>query len=146
MPPGGGPTLREDERIPGGHGVGLSKTRVGQQRFREAMLERFGGSCAFAGPQPPGALEAARLYLYAKNPRHDVRGGLLLRSDLHALFNHCVIAIDAPATWSIQVAPELKSFPHLAELDGQAIQLPEALRPRLEYVQDHASIARASWK
>ena len=37
-----GTHVREDERIPGGHGVGLSKTRVGQQRFREAMLARFG--------------------------------------------------------------------------------------------------------
>ena len=71
--------IREEERIPGGHGVGLSKTRVGQQRFREAMLDRFGEACAFTGPQPPGALEAAHLYLYSKNPEHDVRGGLLLR-------------------------------------------------------------------
>jgi DNA-directed RNA polymerase subunit RPC12/RpoP len=140
-----GPRVREEERIPGGHGVALSKTRVGQQRFREAMLERFGGSCAFTGPQPPGALEAAHLYLYAKNPRHDLRGGLLLRSDLHALFDRWLITID-PATWSIQIAPELKSYSHLADLDGQAVQLPEDLRPRLEYVQEHAEVARASWK
>jgi ribosomal protein L37AE/L43A len=140
-----GTHVREEERIPGGHGVGLSKTRVGQQRFRQAMLERFGGSCAFTGPQPPGALEAAHLYLYAKNPKHDVRGGLLLRADLHALFDRWLITID-PVTWSIQVAPELKSFPHLAALDGQAVQLAEDLRPRLEYVQEHAEVARASWK
>lgn len=48
--------VREEERIPGGHGAGLIKTRLGQQRFREAMLERFGERCAFTGPQPPGAL------------------------------------------------------------------------------------------
>lgn len=136
--------VREEERIPGGHGAGLSKTRVGQQRFREAMFGRFGESCAFTGPQPPGALEAAHLYLYAKNPKHDLRGGLLLRADLHALFDRWLITID-PVTWSIQVAPELKSYPHLAALDGQAVQLAEHLRPRLELVQDHAEIARASW-
>jgi hypothetical protein len=59
--------VREDERIPGGHSVGLSKTRLGQQRFREAMLGRYGEACAFTGPQPPGALEAAHLYLYSEN-------------------------------------------------------------------------------
>ena len=64
-----GTHAREDERIPGGHGLGLSKTRLGQQRFREAMLARFGESCAFTGPQPPGALEAAHLYLYSDNAR-----------------------------------------------------------------------------
>ena len=77
-----GTQVREDERIPGGHGVGLSKTRVGQQRFREAMLGRYGEACAFTGPQPPGALEAAHLYLYSDNPEHDLKGGLLLRCDL----------------------------------------------------------------
>lgn len=135
----------EDSEIPGGHGVGASKTRLGQQQFREAMFGRFGESCAFTGLQPPGALEAAHLYLYAKNPKHDLRGGLLLRADLHALFDRWLITID-PVSWSIQVAPELKSYPHLADLDGQAVQLAEHLRPRLEYVQDHADTARASWK
>jgi HNH endonuclease len=137
--------IREEERIPGGHGVGLSKTRVGQQRFREAMLDRFGEACAFTGPQPPGALEAAHLYLYSKNPEHDVRGGLLLRADLHALFDRWLITID-PDTWSIQIAPGLKRYPGLAELDGQAIQLPEDLRPQHKYIQEHATAARASWK
>jgi DNA-directed RNA polymerase subunit RPC12/RpoP len=136
--------VREDERIPGGHGAGLSKTRVGQQRFREAMLARFGEACAFTGPQPPGALEAAHLYLYSKNPEHDLRGGLLLRCDLHALFDRWLIAID-PDTWSIQIAPELKRYPGLAELEGRAVQLPEDLRPRLKYVQEHAGLAWASW-
>jgi hypothetical protein len=137
--------LREDERIPGGHGVGLSKTRLGQQRFRQAMLDRYGETCAFTGPQPPGALEAAHLYLYSKNPEHDVRGGLLLRSDLHALFDRCLITID-PETWTIRVAPDLMRYPDLAALDRQPALLPEELRPRLKYVEDHATTARAAWK
>ena len=137
--------VREDERIPGGHGVGLSKTRVGQQRFREAMLDRYGEACAFIGPQHPGALEAAHLYLYSQNPEHDVRGGLLLRSDLHALFDRWLITID-PETWSIQIAPELKRYPGLAALDGQPLLLPEERRPRLKYIEDHATTARAAWK
>jgi len=140
-----GTHVREDERIPGGHGVGLSKTRVGQQRFREAMLARYGEACAFTGPQHPGALEAAHLYLYSQNPEHDIRGGLLLRSDLHALFDRWLITID-PETWSIQIAPELMRYPGLAALDGQPVLLPEDLWPRLKYVQDHAATARAAWK
>lgn len=109
------------------------------------MLERYGEACVFTGPQPPGALEAAHLYLYSKNPEHDVRGGLLLRSDLHALFDRCLITID-PDTWSIQVAPDLMRYPGLAALDGQPVRLPQELRPRHEYVADHATTARATWK
>jgi ribosomal protein L37AE/L43A len=139
-----GTQVREEERIPGGHSVGLSKTRVGQQRFREAMLGRYGEACAFTGPQPPGALEAAHLYLYSNHPEHDLKGGLLLRCDLHALFDRWLITID-PDTWSIQIAPELGLYPDLAKLDGQPVLLPEALRPRSKYVRNHAAIAHAAW-
>jgi hypothetical protein len=135
---------REGERIPGGHGLGFSKTRLGQQRFREAMLAQFGESCAFTGPQPPGALEAAHLYLYSTTPEHDVRGGLLLRRDLHALFDRWLITID-PGSWTIQIAPGLIQYPELAELNGKPVLLPTKLRPRQSYVRDHALLARASW-
>jgi hypothetical protein len=135
---------RENERIPGGHGLALSKTRLGQQRFREAMLARFGESCAFTGPQPPGALEAAHLYLYSTTPEHDPRGGLLLRCDLHALFDRWLLAID-PDSWTIQIAPKLTRYPDLAALDGKPVLLPTELRPRQSYVRNHALTARASW-
>jgi ribosomal protein L37AE/L43A len=135
---------REEERIPGGHGLGLNKTRLGQQRFREAMLARYGEACAVTGPQPPGALEAAHLYLYSENPKHDLRGGLLLRCDLHALFDRWLITID-PDNWTIQIAPELARYPSLAALDGQPILLAAQLRPRQIYLRNHALTARASW-
>jgi hypothetical protein len=140
-----GAHVREDERIPGGHGAGLSKTRVGQQRFREAMLAQYGEACAFTGPQPPGALEAAHLYLYSAKPEHDTKGGLLLRCDLHALFDRWLITID-PDTWSVQVAPELMRYPSLAALDGQPVLLAEDRRPRHRYIQDHSATAHAAWK
>jgi hypothetical protein len=139
-----GTHTREDERIPGGQGLGLGKTRLGQQRFREVMLARFGESCAFTGPQPPGALEAAHLYFYSTTPEHDVRGGLLLRRDLHALFDRWLLTID-PDSWTIQMAPALTQYPGLAALDGEPVLLPIELRPRQSYVQDHALLARASW-
>jgi HNH endonuclease len=136
--------VREDTRIPGGHGVALSKTRLGQQRFREEMLTRFGERCAFTGRQPPGALEAAHLYLYSKTPEHDLKGGLLLRSDLHALFDRWLITID-PDYWTIDLAPDLDPYPALTALRGQPVQIPPHLRPRDEYVREHAMICRDKW-
>jgi hypothetical protein len=108
------------------------------------MLGRYGEVCAFTGPQPPGALEAAHLYLYSKSPKHDLNGGLLLRCDLHALFDRWLITID-PDTWSIQVSPNLKLFPDLAKLDGQPIRLAAELRPQFEYVQIHSTVSHAAW-
>jgi hypothetical protein len=130
-----GTYARAAERIPGGHGLGLSKTRLGQQRFREAMLARFGECCAFTGPQPPGALDAAHLYLYSRIPQHDVRGGLLLRCDLHALFDRWLLAID-PDNWTIEISPGLTRYPSLAALAGKPVRLPAELRPRQNYVRN----------
>ena len=108
------------------------------------MLARYGEISPFAGPQPPGALEAAHLYLYSVNPEHHVRGGLLLRCDLHALFDRWLIAID-PGSWSIQDRPELARYPSLAALAGQPVLIPPELRPKQKYVENHATIAYAMW-
>src|SRR6185437_2256628 len=138
-------------------------TQIGQAEPLEAAMQHAGDGpgavhrcvgdhpqaiwelSTLTGPQPPGALQAAHLYLYSANPEHDLRGGLLLRCDLHALFDRWLITID-PSTWSIEIAPELKRYPGLAELGGRAIQLPEDLRPRLKYIQEHAALAHASWR
>jgi hypothetical protein len=86
--------VREVERIPGGRGVGLSKTRVGQQRFREAMLDRFGEACAFTGPQPPGALEAPTFTSTAQIPSTTSAGACF--SD--ATCTHCSTGGSSPST------------------------------------------------
>jgi HNH endonuclease len=109
------------------------------------MLKRFGNVCAFTGPNHPGALDAAHLYMYSKTPEHDPQGGLLLRSDLHALFDRWLITID-PNSWTIDVAPQLDEYPALAALRGQPLQVSLNLRPRSTYLERHAAESRATWK
>lgn len=133
-----------DVQIVGGHGSGVRKTRIGQQKFRDAMFARYGSSCAFTGPQPPRALQAAHLYMYSANPEHDARGGLLLRADLHSLFDAWLITID-PDSWSIKVSPELAEYPDLVALDGKPLRIAEDRRPRREYIQAHGAEARSRW-
>lgn len=138
----GGPV---NVQITGGHRTGQAKARKGQEQFRDALRTLHGDSCAFTGPQPPKALQAAHLYQYSQDPRHDVQGGLLLRSDLHSLFDDWLITVD-PDTWTIHVAPELAGYPALAALEGQPLGVPEAKRPRREYIQVHAAKARSRWE
>lgn len=137
--------VNEDERIAGGHKVGMRKNRIGQQRFREALLARHGEACAFTGRQPAAALEAAHLVPYSKLAEHDVKAGLLLRRDLHVLFDKHLIAID-PGTWEIRVAPKLMSYPDLAILDGRSVLMREELRPPRKLIEEHAAAARVSWE
>jgi ribosomal protein L37AE/L43A len=140
-----GAHVGEDEKITGGHTLGVRKICIGQQRFREALLARHGEACAFTGMQPPASLEAAHLVPYSKDAEHDVKGGLLLRRDLHVLFDRHLITID-PDTWSIQVAPRLLAYPDLAILDGRPVRIREDLRPPRKLVEEHAMAAHDSWK
>lgn len=130
--------------IAGGHGIGMRKTRRGQGQFRDEMIARYGNTCAFTGPQPQKALQAAHLYLYSEIAEHDLDGGLLLRADLHSLFDAWLITVD-PDSWSIQVAPELAAYPELAALQGKPLHVAEARRPRREYIQAHQAEARSRW-
>lgn len=129
----------DDSFIPGGQKEGKTKTRVGQERFRQEMLDRFGESCAICGPQPRPALDAAHLYSYAKDPKHDPRGGLLLRRDLHSLFDSGLLSID-PTSWTIEISPSLAAWPQLTALHGQPLKVLPELRPNPQYLQDHREL------
>jgi hypothetical protein len=138
------PSRESMSDIPGGRKPTISYTRQGQQIFRECLLNRFGSVCAFTGANPPGALDAAHLYMFSGAPEHDLSGGLLLRCDLHALFDRDLITID-PDAWTIDLAPELHNYPALKALQNQPIRVPSSLRPRREYVERHATRARSTW-
>lgn len=70
------------------------RVRVGQAEFRLRLLARYGNVCAFSGPSPTAALEAAHLYSYAAEGRHHDDGGFLLRRDLHRLFDLGLLAVE----------------------------------------------------
>lgn len=139
-------TPDEDTAIKGGHKKRSGKVRVGQQQFRQAMLSRFKSSCAICGPLPGAVLDAAHLYEYARNPRHDPKGGLLLRRDLHALFDRQMLLIDPDEGWRVRLDPRLAEFPEVWKFEGQPLKLAPALLPRSVYLQKHAALARASWR
>ncbi|MFJ9583369.1 HNH endonuclease [Streptomyces acidicola] len=105
------------QTIQGGHGTATIRVRKGQPAFRKQLLATFGETCAFTGPAPVQALEAAHLYSYAANGKHHKGGGLLLRRDLHRLFDLGLIAVD-PRTNTLLLHDDLKPFPDYAKLQG----------------------------
>ncbi len=71
----------------------LLRPRLGQGTFRLAVTEAYGGACAATGEHSLPALEAAHIRPYSKGGAHDVKNGLLLRSDLHRLFDRGYITV-----------------------------------------------------
>jgi hypothetical protein len=141
-PPANGKT--SSAPLPAGWREGRTRMRIGQDRFRKALLSRFGSVCALTGPQPPEVLEAAHLYRYAGNGHHDIDGGLLFRRDLHALFDDGLLLINTDK-WNVAVCPDLRVYPAYAALDGIALAVPTSLRPSARYLKSHAEQARSTW-
>ncbi|WP_328735454.1 HNH endonuclease [Streptomyces bobili] len=106
--------------IPGGHRFAKVRARVGQAAFRAALLRDQGEVCAISGPAPADVLEAAHLYSYAESGEHHDFGGLLLRRDLHRLFDNGRIAVD-PETDLLDTDPGLDAYPAYAELHGKPL-------------------------
>lgn len=109
-----------EERSANGHVTVFTRARIGQANFRSQLLQRFGANCAFTGPAPFQTLEAAHLYSYARRGRHESSGGLLLRRDVHRLFDDGLITVRER---HLDVAPEARGYPAYAALHEQPIRV-----------------------
>lgn len=126
----------------GGHKVATVRVRIGQERFRQALLGKYGPVCAFSGPLPEDALEAAHLYSFATNPEHDLDGGgLLLRRDLHRLFDRGLITVN-PADETIEISQPLEAFPEYSGLSGRRLDVNLTPQHRV-WIEQHRQIV---WK
>ncbi|WP_193509549.1 HNH endonuclease signature motif containing protein [Cryobacterium sp. BB736] len=106
-----------------GHALATVRVRLGQPAFRAALLERFGNVCAFTGEAPDSALEAAHLYSYAAEGKHHPDSGLLIRRDLHRLFDLGYICVH-PDSSSIDIHPELRRYAEYGRLHGRRLCVP----------------------
>ena len=103
--------------VRGGHTNRVARVRLGQPGFRKGLLGRFGAVCAFTGPGPQEALEAAHLYSYARSGKHDLYGGWLMRRDLHSLFDVGHVAVH-PVSLTIDVTPDVRRYAAYGALHG----------------------------
>lgn len=74
----------------------MVRQRVGQQAYRQAMLDYWGGTCAVTGLALPQALRASHAKPWAEcstdAERLDVYNGFLLSANLDALFDNFLIS------------------------------------------------------
>lgn len=96
--------------------------RRGQAGFRKALNKAYAGRCAITGCTIYSLLEAAHIHPY-KGPQTNVApNGLLLRTDIHTLFDLYLITID-PESMTAVVAPTLESTEY-AYLAGRKVFIP----------------------
>lgn len=81
--------------------------RRGQARFRRRLIGRYGAACQISGCAFTGLIEAAHVSPYALSSDNSADNGLLLRSDLHTLFDLGLLGI-IPQTLEVLVHPAAK--------------------------------------
>ncbi len=96
--------------------------RRGQQAFRTALLEAYNGKCAVTGCDVEDVLEAAHISPYNGPTTDKVSNGLLLRADIHTLFDCDLLAVN-PKTLKVAIAEKLKLSSY-SSFEGKSLQLP----------------------
>ena len=111
--------------------------RRGQPEFRRRLLRAYNGRCAMSNCDCLDALEAAHILPYGGDSTNHVQNGLLLRSDLHTLFDLGKLGID-PRTFRIVVCPKLMDTVY-RKLNGKKLRLPTgpARWPNKEVLREH---------
>lgn len=80
--------------------------RHGQPAFRRQLLRAYAGQCAISGCNVEAALDAAHIVPYKGPATNHPANGVLLRTDLHTLFDLGLIAVDTD-TMCVLIAPSL---------------------------------------
>lgn len=117
--------------------LGAISVRQGQGRFRAQLLLAYGKRCAFTGTWAVPVLDAAHIHPYSGRASNNPTNGLLLRTDVHKLFDLGLMAVDSRSMTQL-VSPELRGTEY-ETLSGRPLVLPKQqnLTPSTKALDQH---------
>jgi putative restriction endonuclease len=107
-----------EERVPA-----FVRRRRSQDRFRDALLSAYDRRCAITSYEAEPALQAAHILAYSGTSSQKVPNGILLRADIHLLYDRHLLSVD-PANKRIWLADSLLPTAY-GELHQIRLRLPE---------------------
>lgn len=115
--------------------------RRGNPRFRNTLLEAYERKCAITSFDAPDALDAAYIIPFRGKYTHHPSNGLLLRADIHTIFDLGKIAVDT-RNMTVVVSDELRNTTYRL-LAGRPLRFPmqPAYRPSTEALDVHRKLA-----
>jgi hypothetical protein len=120
----------EDTRT---HALAQIRLRRGQQTFRKDLLKRFGALCVVTGSGIVALLEAAHIVPYRGHDDNHVENGLILRSDIHTLFDLNLLGIE-PETLKIELHPSVAT--EYADIENTQLRCSPSNRPSRAALQE----------
>lgn len=117
--------------------------RRGQPQFRKELLEIY-QKCVVTGCDAEESLEAAHIYPYRGEQTNIASNGLLLRSDIHTLFDRYLITID-PKDYRVKIAPSLRKTTY-KDFHGKNLEVSIQNYSSRELLELHFNAAIERWK
>lgn len=120
----------------------LARRRLGQGAFRLLVTDSYERQCAVTREHTLPVLQAAHIRPVTQAGEHHVSNGLLLRSDVHTLFDRGYVTITPDMKF--RVSPRLnddwRNGKIYYQLDGQPINVPKdpSCRPDPVQLEWHA--------
>ena len=96
--------------------------RDGQGEFHAKISRTYHHKCCISGEEAPELLQAAHIQDYINKESNHVQNGLLLRIDLHKLFDNGLLYIDDH--YVVHISPLVKSEDY-RKYDGKILTLPK---------------------
>ena len=119
----------------------LSFPRLGQGSFRIIVTDAYDRRCAVTNERTLPALDAAHIKPYSGSGKHSVENGLLLRRDLHALFDRGYMTVTPGLELEVsrRIREEFENGRDYYRLHGNLIRSPAnpLHRPSVEYLEWH---------
>ena len=123
----------------------LVTKREGQSKFRDILLSAYDSRGAISRADVERGLQAAHIIPYDGPSTNIASNGILLRADIHLLFDSGLIAID-PDDYTTIISPNLENTVY-SDQDGRKIIVPDKadFKPDKKFLQEHLQMASKSW-
>ena len=110
----------------------LIRPRLGQGTFRILVTDIYERRCAVTRERTLPALEAAHIRPYSDGGTHEERNGLLLRRDIHSLFDAGYVTVTPELNFEVsgRIREEFENGRDYYALHGRRIQAPVVARQR----------------
>lgn len=115
----------------------LIRPRLGQGAFRLAVTDAYKRQCAVSGGRVLPALDAAHIRSYGDGGEHEVSNGLLLRRDIHSVFDAGYVTFDDDLRMVVsdRVRTDFNNGNEYRRLHGHPLEVPDAVEARPDVAQ-----------
>jgi putative restriction endonuclease len=135
--------VAEEENLTNRYGSEiLTRVRLGQGAFRVLITDAYDRKCAISGERTLPVLDAAHIKPYEQLGPHAISNGLLLRSDIHKLFDkgYMTITNDYKIEVSNRIKQEFENGREYYRYHGNSLlNLPKRVidKPSNQFIEWH---------